>query len=229
MKKIIFRFLYSPFGLIKMLLKLANDGARDIQNKRRFSNSIIDAGSSFTDDSKVGIKSHILSNCTMNHSQIGNYSYCGKNALIQYSKIGNYCSIANEVIIGLGSHPIHLFSTSPVFYKKKNPLNIKLVENDYKFNEYKAITIGNDVWIGARVIVMDGVSIGDGAIIAAGAVVTKDIPAYAIVAGIPAKVIKYRFDPKAIKKLLNTKWWEKTPDEIDLIETSFLIKNQIKK
>lgn len=229
MKKIIYRLLYLPFGLIKMLMKLANDGARDLQNKRRFSKSIIDTGSSFTNDSKVGIKSHILSNCTINHSQIGNYSYCGKNALIQNSIIGNYCSIANEVIIGLGSHPIHLFSTSPVFYKKKNPLHVKLVEDDYKFNEYKAITIGNDVWIGARAIVMDGVSVGDGAIIAAGAIVTKDVSPYAIVAGIPAKVIKYRFDPKTIKKLFNTKWWDKTPDEINPIDTNFLVKNHIEK
>ena len=74
------------------------------------------------------------------------------------------------------------------------------------------ITIGNDVWIGGNVTIMRRVTIGDGAIIAAGAVVVKDVPAYSIVGGIPARIIKYRFDETIIKRLLNIQWWEYGPD-----------------
>ena len=79
-----------------------------------------------------------------------------------------------------------------------------------RFEEFKAqIEIGNDVWIGDSAIIMDGVKIGDGSIIAAGAVVTKDVPPYAIVGGVPAKIIRYRFDEDDINFLLELSWWEK--------------------
>lgn len=71
------------------------------------------------------------------------------------------------------------------------------------------VVIGNDVWIGAYAKIVEGVRIGDGAVIAAGAVVTKDVPPYAIVGGVPAKIIKYRFEEKQIKQLLELKWWNK--------------------
>lgn len=77
-----------------------------------------------------------------------------------------------------------------------------------------SVVIGSDVWIGARAAILEGVTIGDGAVVAAGAVATKDVPPYAIVGGVPAKIIKYRFDEETIKKLLELKWWDKDMDWI---------------
>jgi acetyltransferase-like isoleucine patch superfamily enzyme len=87
------------------------------------------------------------------------------------------------------------------------------VNKNSDFQEYKPIEIGNDVWIGARVTVVDGVKIGTGSIIASGAVVTKDVPSYAIVAGVPAKVIRYRLPENDIVFLQQSEWWNLSPQE----------------
>lgn len=76
------------------------------------------------------------------------------------------------------------------------------------FEEFEKIGIGNDVWIGANVIILDGIEIGDGAVVAAGSVITKSVPPYAIVGGVPAKIIRYRFEKDKIEKLLILKWWD---------------------
>ena len=93
------------------------------------------------------------------------------------------------------------------------------------FNEVQPVTIGCDVWIGMNCIVMDGVTIGDGAIVAAGAVVTKDVPPFAVVGGVPAKVLKYRFAPEIIARLLDVKWWNLPDEEITRIKDLFHIPN----
>ena len=219
-KKAISRAAWLPFGLIKGLWQLGLIKSRDFENKRRFRYAIIDAGSSFSDDTTIGESSHILPGATINQSHIGSYTYVNFNALIQNAQVGNYCSISTNVNIGLGAHPLHLFSTSPLFYRKNNALQVQLVENNPAIIEYKPINIGSDVWIGANAIVMDGVNIGHGAVIAAGAVVTKDIPPYAIAGGIPATIIKYRFPQEICDALLTTKWWEKSPQEILLMKES---------
>lgn len=198
-----------PLGLIKELCILANKGARDLINKKKYSHAIIDNGCTLTDDTKIGINSHILEGCLINHSIIGNYTYIGQNSRFQNTKIGNYCSVANDVICGLGNHPLDLFSTSPLFYRVNNTFNLKIVDKDLDFTEYKSINIGHDVWIGTRVTILDGVNIGNGAVIAAGALVTKDVPPYAIVGGVPSKVIKYR-DMKDSKD----EWWNLSPQEV---------------
>ena len=110
--------------------------------------------------------------------------------------IGNYCSIAGEVVFVLDAeHNINTISTYP--YKVK-ALNVQ----KYEAHSYGNIVVEDDVWIGYRVLILSGVHIGQGAIVAAGAVVTKDVPPYAVVGGVPAKVIKYRFSKEMIEKLL---------------------------
>ena len=221
MKKIILRLIFLPFGLIQKLMQLANSGARDIINNKRFPHAIIDNGCCFTEDTIIKQHSHIFENCTINHSYIGEYTYIGPNGKIQNTTIGNYCSIASNCLCGLGSHPLSLFSTSPIFYKTQNPFKIKIITRDLEFEENKPINIGHDVWIGARVTILDGVHIGNGAVIAAGAVVTKDVPDYAIVAGVPAKIIKYRNISQEESK---SSWWNLSPeDAYSFIKSSEII------
>ena len=105
-----------------------------------------------------------------------------------------------------------MFSTSPLFYRKANTFNISIVE-DKEFDEYQEIIVGNDVWIGTRSIILDGVKIGNGAVIAAGSVVTKDVEPYMIVAGVPAKPIRKRATEDKIREYQNSKWWNLNPKD----------------
>ncbi|MCE4089469.1 CatB-related O-acetyltransferase [Priestia megaterium] len=160
----------------------------------------------------ISTNSAITRFCKLRKVQLGDYSYIGVNSNISNCEIGRYCSIGPSVKIGLGKHPIDLLSTSPIFYNPKNILNISLTE-ELQYQEYENTIIKNDVWIGANAIILDGIKIGNGAIIAAGAVVTKDVPDYAIVAGVPAKVIKLRFSEDIVQELLRTQWWKREPEE----------------
>jgi len=201
------RIVLLPFGLVYKFWYFSKEGARDIHNTLRFKGSTIDAGCCINQNSMIEKNSRLMHNCIINNSQIASFTYIGNNCIVQNTNIGKFCSIANDVLIGLGKHPIDSFSTSPLFYRVNNPLNIKLVELNSDFQEYEPVEIGNDVWIGARAIILDGVTIGNGAIIAANSVVTKDVPPYSIVGGIPAKIIKYRFQDQKIQHLLHSGWW----------------------
>jgi len=146
----------------------------------------------------------ILTNCVL-----GDFSFVGQKTRISNAYIGNFCSIASEVLIGLGKHPSKDFvSTHPIFYSPLAQAQLTFSKKSY-FRESIPVKIGHDVWIGARALVLDGITIGNGVIVAAGAVVTKDVPSYAIVAGVPAKVIRYRFNPHQILLLEKLKWWNK--------------------
>lgn len=149
---------------------------------------------------------------------IGIHSYLANGAKIWNIKettIGKYSSIGRNVLLGLGQHPTDRFTTHTFTYSHKTCGMIipteKIIQN---INSQNPINIGNDVWIGTNAIVMDGVKINDGVIIGAGAVVTKEIPPYAIAVGVPAKVIKYRFSQEIIDKLMELRWWDYPEDFI---------------
>ena len=141
------------------------------------------------------------------NSTVGDYTYIGRKTNVVYANIGKFCSIAGECNIGLANHTLNNVSTSPIFTEKHNATKSSWCKTNNVF-PYKKVSIGNDVWIGTRAMSLGGVVIGDGAVIAAGAIVTKDVPPYAIVAGIPARIIKYRFSQEIINKLEEIKWWD---------------------
>ncbi|EKT59812.1 MULTISPECIES: CatB-related O-acetyltransferase [Providencia] len=149
----------------------------------------------------------LYKNTYLYNVSVGRHSYFS-NTFSAYASFGNFCSIGpNTIVGGLGKHPTDQISTHPIFFSTRKQSGRSFVEENH-FTEFAQTIIGNDVWIGANAIVLDGVKIGNGVIIAAGAVVTKDIPDYAIVAGIPAKIIKFRYSENLINKLNNIKWWE---------------------
>lgn len=152
----------------------------------------------------------------IHNSYVGYGTYIvGESGYVHDCKIGRFCSIASSCHIGLANHSLDKVATSPLFYDVHTLLpkpflteKILMDEKSTGDTNYKVI-IGNNVWMGYNVCVKEGVTIGDGAVIGAKSLVTKDIPPYAVAVGIPAKVIKYRFTPKEIQKLLEIKWWDK--------------------
>lgn len=148
---------------------------------------------------KVGTGSNCI-NVTM-----GRYSYMGKNNSVSNTTIGAFCSIASYCAIGGGAHALDMVSTSPVFCAGRNVFGVNFGHNKPKIN--KPVIIGNDVWIGENVFINDGLNIGNGAIIGAHSVVTHDVPPYAIVAGAPARILRFRFSDNEIRRLEKSEWW----------------------
>jgi acetyltransferase-like isoleucine patch superfamily enzyme len=157
---------------------------------------------------KISLKSTIQRFVVIRQSNIGEFSYIGHNSNIFRATIGKFCSISRFVNIGLSSHPSNFLSTSPVFFSANNAAGYNWIDKDVYDDNPDPILIGNDVWIGMNATIMGGVTVGNGAIIAAHSVVTKDVPPYAIVGGVPAKVIRYRFDDLLISKLESICWWD---------------------
>lgn len=157
--------------------------------------------------------------------RVGKYSYgyerlCKAHSNLLQS-IGAFCSINNTVEIAGPNHPTQYISTHPFFYNRLihgEESVPPLLDHDEDVIEAvrdnEKIIIGNDVWIGKKVLLLPSIKIGNGAIIGAGAVVTKDVPDYAIVAGVPAKVIRYRFSPSEIAKLNKIAWWDWDDEKI---------------
>lgn len=179
--------------------------------------SIIRPGTFIRGETVLCGKNHIDRGATLSHVYLGFGSVIARNSVADNLEVGKFCSIGPDFKTVLGDHPITKFvSTHPGFCSKDTVFPAKyakenMFEENIYTNEEKGyqVTIGNDVWTGAGVQVLHGVHIGDGAVIATGAVVTKDVEPYAIYGGVPAKKIKMRFSDEEIEKLLEIKWWDK--------------------
>ena len=135
---------------------------------------------------------------------IGKYSYVNPHSTLENCTVGNYCSISTGVNICPGEHDLYAISTHPLFARDEIPKRAPVV-------------IGHDVLISLNAVILKGVRIGNGAVIGAGAVVTKDVEPYEIVGGVPAKHIGWRFDPETRERIEQSRWWEKEPNEIKVI------------
>lgn len=160
---------------------------------------------------KIGANVDIEKRNLLRGVEMGDMSYTGAGTSIMWAKVGKYCCISRLVDIGGNQHHYTAASMMPT-YRVQNKLLGKL----RKHPDEEPIVVGNDVWIGEGVSIVrkEGMVIGDGAVIGSGAVVTKSVPPYAIVAGVPAKVIKYRFPQSMIDKLLRLRWWDWPSEKI---------------
>lgn len=215
------------FAVIKSIFLLLYRNIRDtirryyiyVKDKIRYRNFVhynfttkISSASSFEGANVIGNNTWFCGN-------MGYGTYvCNDCSII--GNIGRFCSIAPEVKNTLGVHPISepYVSTSPMFFSLRKQTG-KTFAKKQLFEELKEpIEIGHDCWIGQRVFIVGGVKIGIGAVVLAGAVVTKDVPPYSIVGGVPAKVLKYRYDDDTIKFLLKSEWWNRP---IDWLEANY--------
>ena len=171
-------------------------------------------------DSRLSRGVKVLDGAKLGSVVVGPYTYICENTIIERTTIGGFCSIAREVLIGLASHPTNHVSTYPGFYSA-DVASSHFFGSSYQFDDKKPVEIGHDVWIGARAVIIGGVNIGTGAIIATGAVVTKDVPPYAIVGGVPARILRYRFEPKVCEALIRSEWWSFKRDELSLLAPFF--------
>ena len=191
------------------------DALRIRRLRRRYGLTLVRSGvPQVIVESSFGNVCRIGSNVVILHSCIGDYSYVETGCRIAYAQIGRFCSIAPGATIGLEAHPVRDYvSTHPIFYLRAPGVGYDFVDHS-KRSDYQHTIVGHDVWIGANALIMDGISVGHGAVIGAGAVVTRDVPPYAIVGGVPAKLIRYRFDGEIIERLLAVRWWDRPAEWI---------------
>lgn len=164
------------------------------------------------ENSHFGKMSDIQRFAMIYDSEMGDYSYCGRNFTAWHCKIGKFCSISWNVSIGGANHDYNRVSQHAFLYSPQ----FQIIDS-YKEQKYNRFTdnceIGNDVWIACNAVICRGVKVGDGAVVAAGAVVTKDVEPYSIVAGVPAKQIKRRCSKELATRLIKSAWWN-LPSEI---------------
>ena len=186
----------------------------ELGSVKLFRNSIV-IGSKLADGCTVGndtniercqFENNVIINrrSFVNDSQIGMFSYAGINLTMNWTKLGRFCSIGRNVDIGGFDHDYHKVTTMPQFRWNQMANGGGKIPDVMNHNH---CTIGNDVWIAAGAQILHKAKIGDGAVVGGGAVVTHDLPPYAIAVGIPAKIIGFRFDQRLIDELMEIQWW----------------------
>ena len=203
----------------------SKDNRRLVKSKKQLTrgkNCIFHQGSYFDTATEFEGANLLAQNSSLTGASIGFASYLGAGSKLRMVKIGKYTAIGPNVTNVLGAHPSHHFvSIHPCFYSLLEQCGFTYAKEQL-FKEYTYAdddkhyinVIGNDVWIGQNALLMQGVTIGDGAIIAAGAIVIKDVSPYAIVGGVPARIIGWRFEEEDREFLLQLRWWEKKEEWI---------------
>ena len=166
-------------------------------------------GSSFGTYVEIGKGSRV------NNSYFGDYSYCDRYADIANAQIGKFANIAAFARIGATDHPLHTAACHHFLYRSDDYWdNAGRDEDFFAHRRSRMAHIGHDTWIGAGAMIKPEVTLGDGAVVAAGAVVTKDVEPYTIVAGTPAKVLRVRQPPEIAERLIALAWWDWSHEDI---------------
>ncbi|MDD6094436.1 MAG: DapH/DapD/GlmU-related protein [Clostridia bacterium] len=205
--------------MLKEIAKKLRNVSRQNRLRRFFGDRVIFGGNNITVDENCRFegKNFIGRDTVAVSSSLGYGSYISYGSDIQHTKIGRYTCVGPHVRVAIGQHPTRkLVSVSPYFYSVNPPFGETYAKEQtfeerlYADKEKEfSVVLGNDVWIGAGAILLEGITVGDGAVVAAGAVVTKDVPPYAVVGGVPAKFIRNRFEKSETEFLKDFKWWEK--------------------
>lgn len=166
-------------------------------------------------DSNLGAWTAVGARTSIAESEMGDYSYVVNDASIIYASIGRFCSIAAHTRINPGNHPMERAALHHFTYRSRS---YGLSEEDdrgfFDWRRSHRVTLEHDVWIGHGAVVLPGVKIGTGAAVGAGAVVSKDVPPFAVVAGVPARVIRFRFPEDLQERLLRLAWWDWPRDRL---------------
>lgn len=205
-----------------MVTKWIKAYMRTILVRKKFPTSIIHYGVTIDHACVLGEYSVLFRNVSLMNSSLGAYSYIQSGSVACNAEIGKFCSIAGGVHIGLANHPMHMISTSPIFYDSSQPLP-KFLVNQCFFNDTIPRTIiGADVWIGQGAMIKAGVKIGVGAVIGAGTVVTKDVAPYAVAVGNPSKHIRLRFSEDTVSRLIASQWWALNDKQLEKLAHLFV-------
>jgi phosphonate metabolism protein (transferase hexapeptide repeat family) len=185
-------------------------------------------------DSSLGVWTAVGARTSIAESTLGDYSYVVSDCNVIYTTIGKFCSIAAASRLNPGNHPLDRPALHHFTYRSAS---YELGDDDAAFFDWRRehrVVLGHDVWIGHGAVVLPGVTIGTGAVLGAGAVASKDIPPFAIAVGVPAKIVRYRFAPEIVERLLRLAWWDwpherlgaAIPDFRELSIATFLNKHE---
>lgn len=166
-------------------------------------------------ESRIGDFVEIHEFARVRDSVVGDYSYLQEYVALLNTDMGRFCAIAAMTRMGAPNHPYtrvtqHRFTYTPEYYWPDAERDAAFFAN----RRADRVKVGNDVWCGHGVTILPGVTVGDGAVCAAGAVVAKDVAPYTIVAGVPARVVKHRFDQRSAERLQALAWWSWSDDAI---------------
>lgn len=164
----------------------------------------------------LGIYTAVGPETSMSESTFGDYSYVVQGCSIVWADIGRFCSIAASTRINPGNHPLERAALHHFTYRSRS--YGFSVEDDAEFFQWRAshrVVLGNDVWIGHGSTLLPGVKVGTGAGIGAGAVVSRDVPPFAVYGGVPARLIRFRFEERVREGLLNLAWWDWSRERLE--------------
>lgn len=172
-------------------------------------------GSASLREAVLGRFTEIGEDVRFRESSLGDYSYVEHGCDVIYADIGKFCAIAPSVGVNALAHPTERVSQHKITYRPNEYfLGAKLDKTFRETRRAARVTVGHDVWIGRGAMLMPGVGIGHGAVVAAGAVVTSDVPAHAVVAGVPARFLKWRFEPEISRRIIALGWWDWEHDRL---------------